>query len=302
MAQAWHCGDERPLRNQSRFLLILGIGSLIVTTIMGAVLFQKYGPSRIPPSVPQEIATLFKPTSTPLPQQTVDPSVEKPTPTPTPEAPILSQPDPVPWMTYDGIDLSEQEVEILLTLTCRDQQVYIPPFTIIPWHPEVFTNGQFAVTSNNAVAWEHLGVYGLWVHSGQDMLGNELTAFPIQNMLERNEKGVLHNPESFTKALNDCFLGGELLLKQGDTISRNNVVAAVRVPSSEVAEVSSHVMDLTPYLMENYPDSGFDQLQSPGMLLYFCGRRLDGESYNSTESYWTQSRIIIGFEPVNAGE
>lgn len=290
--------------NKKNIFLGLGISSLVISVVMGIVLYDKYGP-HIPLSiVPPEIAASFiitsQPSIEPSPTPTPLKTVASPTEDPTPLTEEVSTLLPVPteeWMVYDGIDLHEQQVEILVSLNCEDQEVYIQQFSIIPWHPEVFTNGQFAVTSNNAVAWEHLGLYGLWVHSGQDILGNELTAYPLQNTLERNDVGILHSPTSFDKALNSCLIGGEISIKQGDTISLNQVVAAVRVPSGKVEEVSSHVMDLQPYLAETYPDSGFDQMTAPGMLLYFCGRRLNGESYNVNENYWTQSRIIIGFQP-----
>ena len=290
--------------NKKNIFLGLGISSLVISVVMGIVLYNKYGPHLPLSAVPPEIATSFI-----LPSQ---PSIEaSPTPTavdaldtpkvdptsPAEKVPIIIPAPTEEWMVYDAIDLREQQVEILITLNCNDQEVYIRKFTVIPWYPEVFTNGQFAVTSNNAIAWEHLGFYGLWVHSGQDIIGNELTAFPLQNALERNDVGILHNPTSFNEALDSCLIGGEITIKQGETISLNQVVAAVRVPSGQVEEVSSHVMDLLPYLAETYPDSGFDQMTSPGMLLYFCGRRLNGESYNLNENYWTQSRIIIGFQP-----
>lgn len=290
--------------NKKYIFLGLGISSLVISVVMGIVLYNKHGPHVPLSTVPPEIAASFiitpqptiEPSPTPTPLKTFDSPKVDPT-SPTEEVPILTPAPTQEWMVYDGIDLREQQVEILVSLNCDDQEVYIQQFTVIPWHPEVFTNGQFAVTSNNAVAWEHLGFYGLWVHSGQDIIGNELTAYPLQNALERNEAGILHDPTSFDKALDSCLISSEISIKQGDTISLNQVVAAVRVPSEKVEEVSSHVMDLLPYLAETYPDSGFDQMTSPGMLLYFCGRRLNGESYNVNENYWTQSRIIIGFQP-----
>ena len=94
-------------------------------------------------------------------------------------------------------------------------------------------------------------------------------------------------------------MGSTLRLRQGDTISLSRVVAAVRVPPAGVDEVSRHPMELVPYLAEHYPDSGFDQMELPGLLFYFCGRNLSGEAFNINYDYWTQSRIIIGFMPVD---
>ena len=36
------------------------------------------------------------------------------------------------------------------------------------------------------------------------------------------------------------------------------------------------VIDLVPYLAKTYPESGFDKLKAPELLLYFCGRLLVG--------------------------
>ncbi len=59
-------------------------------------------------------------------------------------------------------------------------------------------------------------------------------------------------------------------------------------------------MDLVPYLAETYPDSGFDQMDPPGLVFYFCGQQLTGEMANPNYGKWTQARFIIGFMPVTA--
>ncbi|MCJ7696018.1 MAG: hypothetical protein MUO40_11435, partial [Anaerolineaceae bacterium] len=156
--------------------------------------------------------------------------------------------------------------------------------------------------ANHSVAWEHLGIYGLWIHSGLDSLGNQLAAYPLQNYLERDERGYMRYLVEFDQAVQDCLIGSQIRIKQGDTISINKVVAAVRINPREVEEVSRHVMDLVPYLAENYPGKGFEQLDSPGMLFYFCGRALSGESKNLNENYWVQARIIVGFEPAQESD
>lgn len=293
------------LLNKRNLYLGLGIGSLVIAVVMGIVLYTKYGPHRPLNTDSQEMAKTFEITPQPSVISTSTPKVNESlsvTPQVTPEPTAIAPTPAREWMVYEGIDLREQQLEILVSFKCNDREVYIPPFTIIPWYPEVFDDGNFSIRSNNAVAWEHLGIHGLWVHSGLDILGNELTAYPFQNAIERNESGTLHDPDSFKQAVENCLIGSEIRIKQGTTISLNRVVAAVRVPSSEVEEVSTHVMDLVPYLSDVYPDSGFGKMTSPGMLLYFCGRRLNGESYNTNENYWTQSRIIIGFEPFIASE
>jgi hypothetical protein len=124
-----------------------------------------------------------------------------------------------------------------------------------------------------------------------------LPAYPLQLYLENDARGYRRTQDDFQQHLQACLLGAELRLRQEGTISINEVVAAVRIPPTAVDEVSRHPMDLVPYLAENFPDSGFDQMQAPGLIFYFCGRQLTAEAYNSELDYWTQSRIIIGFMP-----
>ena len=89
-----------------------------------------------------------------------------------------------------------------------------------------------------------------------------------------------------------------MYLYQENIISTNKVVAAVRVPPSEVDEVSRHSMDLVPYLAATYPDSGFDQMHPPGLVFFFCGEQLSGEMANPNYDKWTQARFIFGFMPL----
>jgi hypothetical protein len=148
------------------------------------------------------------------------------------------------------------------------------------------------------MAWEHLGYYGLWIHSGQSSTFGDLPAYPLQIYLENDARGYRRSPEEFDAHLQNCLMGAELRLRQGDTLSVSEVVAAVRVPPTGVLEVSHRPMEMVPYLAETYPESGFDQMDVPGLVFFFCGRQLTGEAYNSDLDYWTQSRIIIGFMPI----
>ncbi len=205
-------------------------------------------------------------------------------------------PTPV-WMTYDGINLRDKEVEVLLNMKCNQDTVYFEPFPVVPYSQEVLESGEFFENFDFSIAWEHLGFYGLWVHSGLAYGIGELTAYPLQIYLEKDAQGFFRNPSAVNEYLQDCVMNAEMHLRQGNAISVNKVVAAVRVPPSEVDEVSRHAMGLVPYLAETYPDSGFDQMYPPGLVFYFCGQQLTGEMANPNYDKWTQARFIIGFMP-----
>lgn len=201
-------------------------------------------------------------------------------------------------MTYDGIDFRNQEIEALISSNCDQDQIYLSPFNVVPYSPDIIESGAFYFDLGFSIAWEHLDYYGLWIHSGRSPEFGELPAYPLQVYLENDARGYRRYPDEFTEHLQTCLIGSELRLRQEDSVSISKVVAAVRIPPSEVEQVSQHPMELVPYLAENYPDSGFDQMEPPGLLFYFCGRQLSGEAFKTKLDYWTQSRIIIGFMPV----
>jgi hypothetical protein len=294
---------KRLIVNRTIFLW-LSIALAVISIGLILLLVLQYGPRKPQANVPEDTLARFEPThtqtATPTPQPeptSINPtqSVESsPTPTFTPS------PTPTPeWMTYDGIDLRDQEIETLISMNCGDDQVYLHPFRVTPYTPELFESGAFYYNLDFSMAWEHLGFYGLWIHSGQSPDFGDLPAYPLQIYLENDESGYRRSPSDFNALLQSCLFGSELRLRQGDNLSLSEVVAAVRIPAAEVDEVSRHPMDLVPYLAENYPDSGFDQMETPGLLFYFCGRQLSGEAYDNNHDYWTQSRIIIGFMPIS---
>ena len=202
------------------------------------------------------------------------------------------------WMVYQGIDLRNREIALLFTMQCAQDTIYVEPFRVMPFSPEILDSGEFLTNFDFAIAWDHLGYYGLWIHSGRAEGVGELPAYPLQIYLENDERGFRRDIEAFEAHLQECVMGGEVRIQQNGTTSVHQITAAVRVPPSEVDEVSRHPMELVPYLSEKYPGNGFEALKQPGLIFYFCGRQLTGETSNENYDYWTQSRIIIGVEPV----
>ena len=203
------------------------------------------------------------------------------------------------WMTFDGLYLLEEPVGFTFSPRCpTNKQVNILPINIIAWYPGVFENGEFGIGKDLAVAWEHLGYDGLWIHSGWDFWLERSPATDLQYFLETNELNEVQPLRSMEAKLNECLLGSDVDVYSQETIRQGKVTAAVRIPSGQVEELSDHTMDLVPYLAGAYPESGFAELNPDSLLIYFCGRAALDEITNPEADYWTQTRYIIAISPV----
>ena len=105
--------------------------------------------------------------------------------------------------------------------------------------------------------------------------------------------------DEFEQFAINCFIGSQVNIQLGEQLVKGKVTAFARVAPDDVEEVSTHTMDLVPYLNEKYPNRGFDLLNPQDLVLYFCGRQLNSEDSNPDYDYYTQARIIIGIEPWN---
>ncbi len=205
------------------------------------------------------------------------------------------------WMTFNGMDLLEGKLGFSFSMRCPGgKQVEIPTLKIIPWHPGVFENGEFGIGKELAVAWEHLGYEGLWIHSGWDFWLERSPATDLQYFLETNDLNEVQPLETLEAKLNDCLLGSDVEVYSEELIRQGQVTAAVRIPSGEVEELSRHTMDLVPYLASAYPESGFTELDPDALLIYFCGRAALDEITDPDADYWTQTRYVIAIAPGNS--
>jgi hypothetical protein len=203
------------------------------------------------------------------------------------------------WMTFGGIDLLEGQVGFTFSMRCpADKQVDILPIDIIAWHPGVFENGEFGIGKQLAVAWEHLGYEGLWIHSGWDFWLERSPATDLQYFLETNELNEVQPLKSLEAKLTECLLNSDVEVYTQEIAQQGRVTAAVRIPAGKVEELSRHTMDLVPYLSSTYPESGFGDLDPDALLIYFCGRAALDEITNPEADYWTQTRYIIAISPV----
>ena len=211
---------------------------------------------------------------------------------------IGSQEEGEQWMTFDGMDLLNEEIGFTFSMRCPiGKKVDILPIDIIAWHPGVFERGEFGIGKDLAVAWEHLGYEGLWIHSGWDFWLERSPATDLQYFLETNELNEVQPLKSLEAKLNECLLGSDVEVYTEGLVRQGQVSAAVRIPSGKVEELSRHTMDLAPYLASAYPESGFADLDPDALLIYFCGRAALDEITDPDADYWTQTRYVIAITP-----
>lgn len=202
------------------------------------------------------------------------------------------------WMTFDGINLLEEKVGFTFSMRClAGKTVDILPIEIIAWHSGVFENGEFGIGKPLAVAWEHMGYEGLWIHSGWDFWQERSPATDLQYFLETNDLNEVQPLKTQQAKLNECLLGSDVEVYSEGAARQGRVTAAVRVPSGQVEELSKHTMDLAPYLASAYPESGFAALDPNALLIYFCGRAALDEVTDPNADYWTQARYILAIAP-----
>jgi len=202
------------------------------------------------------------------------------------------------WMKFGALDLLNDEVGFSFETNCDGgKRIVIPPIKIIPWHPEVFEGDEFGIGKNVAVAWEHLGYEGLWIHSGWDFWSERSPATDLQYFIETDAVNEVQPLTRIETRLNECLRGNQVNLEQQGQSYGGEVVAAVRVPAVGVEELSKHTMDLVPYLAQTYPESGFADLDEDALLIYFCGRAALDERTDPEAGYWTQTRYVIALSP-----
>jgi hypothetical protein len=209
---------------------------------------------------------------------------------------LTEEPD---WMKFGGLDLLNGKVSFDFETTCDGgEKVVVPPVKIVSWHLDVFEDGEFGIGKNVAVAWEHLGYEGLWIHSGWDFWSERSPATDLQYFIETDELNEVQQLERIESRLNECLLGNQVSLEQQGKTFGGEVAAAVRVPATGVKELSKHTMDLVPYLAQTYPQSGFAELEENALLIFFCGRAALDERTDPEAGYWTQTRYVIAIEPL----
>lgn len=285
-------------------LRAFALSSGILALFLGLIGVSSHQPQKVVAasnvSFPSDPFELLEPLNPKLAQVAL---VKPPTATPELESKeyITNLPSPtptaaIPWMEFNGVSILNAPILMTFQPGCGDNAISLPEFRILPWSPDVFEKGEFDFSKKTAIAWEHLGYTGLWIHSGMDWKGNPLAAQPLQEYLEKKDAWRKNTPEEFGKKSSECLIGSNLNLKVGEDLLEGKVTAVVRIPAGDVETVSTHVMDLVPYLAQTYPASGFDQLKAPQLLLYFCGRLLAGEKPDYNLQDYSRTRIIVAID------
>jgi len=202
--------------------------------------------------------------------------------------------DSVPWF-YDGIDFGkEQTVMVALEMGVGDDPKDIL-ITFMPhvWTPEIFAGGIFDADrpDDHGVVWEDdAGRTGLWLHSGAGEV-----MFPLQEWLERDGRGYFRRWDDAQAFLDQYVVGRRVHVWQGEGYSLSRIRAAVRIGPRDVAGVQAHVMDLAEYAGLAGRLTGSPE----ALLLFFCGRLLNGEGewMLRDESPWMQARYVIALVP-----
>ena len=157
---------------------LTGIGLILLAVFWKPIELSKS-------SVLDETLQIFQTQVTITQDSTTTPQIDLPLPTQIPNTQAIIIPSPTPeWMVYDGIDFRDKEVDALFTMQCDQEIIYLEPFQIVPYNPELMQSGAFSNDFDFSVAWEHLGYYGLWIHSGLAYNIGALAAYPLQINLE----------------------------------------------------------------------------------------------------------------------
>ena len=69
-----------------------------------------------------------------------------------------------------------------------------------------------------------------------------------------------------------AWRGARSVFLVGKNTLVGKVTTLMRPPASDVKAVSSYVMDMVAYLVVTYPESSFDQIEAPELLIEFLRR------------------------------
>ena len=227
------------------------------------------------------------------------------TPT-TPEAPNH-------WK-FGKIDFANSSEQIGMLYVMGEDRIVVPHFTPLMWYPGVETDGNFYPNTNTGVTYLDEGNRKISnLHSGRHGR-HTYTMWGLQTFIE--ERVVSVHPETGDEVkirrlhqevndfLKEKIIGSEVILQQGSVGELARVVAAVRIPPARVLEFRHHVMDVVPWVAENFPGYGFEQVaaRSDIQIDKFCGRNLTKttslEEPVPNLSEYLQARFLIAKELV----
>lgn len=246
---------------------------------------------------------------TPFLQPTKMPTatVEVSEPTPTPE-PVVSN-----YVFGKQVDLSSG-APVALTIHLSDDRLLL----ISNWAGTVSykdtDDPKTVFAPNKGIIYSYSGdVTTTWAHSGINMYGQRYFATNIDLYIRKNEDNkTMSLSEAAARA--DSLKGLTAVLCQAESGEveplsdfdaleecpgkqiEMEIVAVAVIPREIVDEYDSKILDLNQWLMDNYPEAGFDQLsKEDGWLTRFCIGKLSDQISDGTPSY-EYNRGVIGFK------
>lgn len=169
---------------------------------------------------------------------------------------------------------------------------------------------------DRGVVYSYLGdVTTTWAHSGINIYGQHFFATSL-DLYWRKKTGdiTVTMPEAIAKAnslkgmtayLCQVNVGEAKLLSDYDLLSCTGKLLAMKVaavaivPREKVNDYDSAVLDKNQWLVNNFPGSGFEQLNaSNGWLISFCVGKMSGQQSDGTPSY-LYNRGVIGFKMID---
>lgn len=291
------------------FLIVLSlvlIGEKLIGNSISEPQVVMAAQSQRPPATPTRSMPVIP---TPFLQPTkVSPTatVEIIEPTPTPE-PVVSN-----YVFGKQIDLSSG-APVALTIHLGDDRLLFSNWAGTVSYKET-DDPETVFAPNKGIVYSYLGdVTTTWTHSGINMYGQRYFATNIDLYIRKNEDNKTmslseaaaraDSLKGLTAVLCQTKLGEVQPLSDFDALAEcpgkqieMEIVAAVVIPREVVEEYDGKILDLNQWLMDNYPEAGFDQLSKEnGWLIRFCIGRLSNQVSDGTPSY-EYNRGVIGFK------
>ena len=299
--------------------VMIGFASFLIVLALVLIGEKLIGNSRSEPQVVMAQSQQVTPKATQtrsipvIPTPFLQPTKMPPTatveiiePSPTPE-PVVSN-----YVFGKQIDLSSG-APVALTIHLSDDRLLFSNWARTVSYKDT-DDSKTVFAPNKGVIYSYLGdVATTWTHSGINMYGQRYFATNIDLYIRKNEDNKTVNLSEAT-ARADSLKGLTAVLCQiesgeveplsdfdaleecpGKQIEMEIVAVAV-IPREMVDEYDSKILDLNQWLMDNYPEAGFDQLsKEDGWLTRFCIGKLSDQVSDGTPSY-EYNRGVIGFK------
>lgn len=249
---------------------------------------------------------LITETTTPIPKVTATPTAALLVPTPTIIPPVSG------YVLDQEIDLSSGR-PVALTIRLSDGSLLSSNWAGTVSYQETDDQGT-VFEPENGVIYSYLGdVTTTWAHSGTTWSGQRFFASNLELYLRKDEETKKIESMTEVRAKAKSLIGSTAYLCQdgsGEAIPLSDydalkkcdgklvemeVVAFAVVSHEKLAEYDEAILNFRQWLMENYPDAGFDEMSPDnGWIIRFCIGQLSDQASDGSEWY-LYNRGVIGF-------